>query len=132
MKVNTPYFGTHIDLGNTLKYDDLTGFDTYVKRISVQIADTTDKLIMDAITRIAIEEGITDLYVLDKQNIVAALKKQIPEKVKYLDRHGAGYDYWNKDYYNCTACGRRLRNKQHDPYCPRCGQALDWGDEDNV
>ena len=58
-----------------------------------------------------------------------AFEKQIPKKVKYKNRHGDGADLWNLDYYNCPACGRRLRNKQHDPYCGRCGQALDWGDE---
>ena len=57
---------------------------------------------------------------------IKALEKQIARKVKYNNRHGEGYDLWNKDYYNCPACGRRLRNKQHDPHCPKCGQALDW------
>lgn len=57
---------------------------------------------------------------------LVALEKQIPKPVKYLNRHGDGADYWNKDYFNCPACGRRLRNKKPDPYCPRCGQALTW------
>ena len=57
---------------------------------------------------------------------IKALEKQIASKVKYNNRHGEGYDLFNKDYYNCPACGRRLRNKQHDPYCPKCGQALLW------
>ena len=57
-----------------------------------------------------------------------ALEKQIPKAVKYNNRHGSGYDFYNRDYFNCPACGRRLRNKQKDPYCGRCGQAIDWGD----
>lgn len=114
MELKTPYFGTHIDLGNTLKYEDLTGFDTYVKRISVQIADTTDKLIMDAITRIAIAEGITDVYVLDKQNIVTALKKQIPQKPK-------------GDGCFCPVCGEDVLMNVTN-YCCICGQALDWNE----
>jgi hypothetical protein len=57
---------------------------------------------------------------------IVAIKKQIPEPVKYLNRHGDGSDLWNKDYFNCPACGRRLRNKKPDPYCPRCGQAITW------
>lgn len=56
-----------------------------------------------------------------------AIEKQIPKKVKYLNRHGDGSDLWNKDYYTCPSCGRRLRNKQHDKHCGRCGQALEWG-----
>lgn len=57
-----------------------------------------------------------------------ALEKQIPRKVKYLNRHGSGSDLYNKDYFNCPSCGRRLRNKQKDNHCGRCGQALDWSD----
>lgn len=55
---------------------------------------------------------------------IKALEKQIPKEVKYLNRHGGGYDLYNKDYYNCPTCGRRLRNKKLDPYCPRCGQKI--------
>ena len=57
---------------------------------------------------------------------VEALEKQIPIKVKYKNRHGEGYDLLNEDYYNCPACGRRLRNKQKDKHCGRCGQTLEW------
>lgn len=61
-----------------------------------------------------------------RQMAISALEKQIPKPVKYLNRHGDGGDLWNKDYFNCPSCGRRLRNKKPDPYCPRCGQALIW------
>ena len=57
---------------------------------------------------------------------IPCLEKQIPKPVKYLNRHGDGADLWNKDYFNCPSCGRRLRNKKPDPFCPRCGQALMW------
>ena len=57
---------------------------------------------------------------------IDALRSRIPQPVKYLNRHGDGKDYYNKDYFNCPACGRRLRNKKPDPFCPRCGQALAW------
>ena len=62
--------------------------------------------------------------------VISAIEKQIPKKVKYLNRHGDGPDYYNKDYFNCPSCGRRLRNKQKDAYCGRCGQALDWSDNE--
>jgi ribosomal protein S27AE len=60
---------------------------------------------------------------------IKALEKQIPQVVKYNNRHGDGYDHYNRDYFNCPACGRRLRNKQKDPYCGRCGQAIDWSEQ---
>lgn len=65
-------------------------------------------------------------YAVAFEMAIDALKKQIPKKVKYLNRHGDGPDLWNQDYYTCPSCGRRLRNKQHDNHCGRCGQALDW------
>ena len=55
------------------------------------------------------------------------LEEQVTaRKVKYLNRHGEGYDRYNDDNFSCPNCGRKLRNKQKDPYCPRCGQLLDW------
>ena len=86
--------------------------------------------------RMTIEEAIKDI----KENIkpvvggksldiaIEALEKQNAKKVRYKNRHGAGYDTYNKDYYNCPSCGRRLRNKQTDNHCGRCGQKLDWGE----
>jgi hypothetical protein len=61
-----------------------------------------------------------------KMVLSKALEKQIAKKVKYLNRHGDGYDLYNVDYFHCPSCGRRLRNKQKDPHCGRCGQAIDW------
>lgn len=68
---------------------------------------------------------LREMHEAEKLALVA-LEKQIPKPVKYNNRHGDGADYWNKDYFNCPACGRRLRNKKPDPFCPRCGQALTW------
>lgn len=58
--------------------------------------------------------------------LVDSLEKRVSQKVKYVNRHGDGYDTYNRDHYYCPACGRRLRNKQHDNCCGRCGQSLDW------
>ena len=60
------------------------------------------------------------------ETAIEALKKQMAKKVVYSNRHGQGRDLWNKDFFNCPACGRRLRNKQRDIYCGKCGQKLDW------
>lgn len=68
---------------------------------------------------------LREMHEAERLSIVA-IKKQIPRPVKYNNRHGDGADLWNKDYFNCPACGRRLRNKKPDPFCPRCGQALTW------
>ena len=54
--------------------------------------------------------------------------KATPMKVIHDNKHGSGIDCKNVDFYNCPRCRRRLRNKQHDNYCGRCGQRLNWSD----
>lgn len=72
------------------------------------------------------EHATTDavLYYMDR--ILEALDKQVTKEVVYSNRHGNGADTKNMDHYYCPACGRRLRNKQKDLYCGRCGQKLNW------
>lgn len=65
-----------------------------------------------------------------KQVLEELIEKKTPAKVKYENRHGSGIDYYNRDAFKCPSCNRRLRNRQHDPYCPKCGQRIDWSDED--
>ena len=50
-----------------------------------------------------------------------ALEKQIPKKVEVIDK--------NYGYYSCRACGSAVTYRVHK-YCCRCGQALDWGDDE--
>lgn len=56
------------------------------------------------------------------------VNKVTPMKVIHDNKHGSGIDCKNVDFYNCPRCRRRLRNKQHDNYCGRCGQKLEWSD----
>ena len=48
----------------------------YAKALA-QLIDMTDKVIYDAIIATAIEEGITDLYLLDKQFVIEALREKL-------------------------------------------------------
>lgn len=53
--------------------------------------------------------------------------KETPKKVKYIikesiDRYLPVFEH----LYFCPSCGRRLRKRQHDNYCGRCGQSLNW------
>lgn len=62
-----------------------------------------------------------------------ALEKQIPKKPEY---YGNGYSGGKLvyDYAKCPVCGRN--DFEYDinnwgcKYCPDCGQALDWSDNE--
>lgn len=47
------------------------------KNISVQVANMLDNEIMTAIVNLARENGITDLFVLDKKFVLDALKEKL-------------------------------------------------------
>ena len=58
---------------------------------------------------------------------IEALEKQIPKVA-----HGRYTDY------KCPVCGRRIRSGKgsssygrRDNFCQRCGQAIDWSDEND-
>ncbi len=86
--------------------------------ICTRVRDGVDGKILEACQQVDVS--------LDKPRLLQLLKKDRPEKVVYFNCHGAGYDLSHKDRYHCPTCNRRLRNKQPDPYCPGCGQHLDW------
>ena len=59
---------------------------------------------------------------------IEALKKRIPMRMPGT--------YTN---YKCAVCGRRIRSgkgsscfKSRDNFCQRCGQAVDWSEEDDA
>ena len=55
----------------------------YAKALA-QLIDMTDTAIYDAIIATAIEEGITDLYLLDKKFVIEALREKLErEKEKH-------------------------------------------------
>lgn len=66
-----------------------------------------------------------DVIMVNAQKIYEALEKQIPKKHKMVD-----------NVLYCSACesyhGRYgdIRIPVGSKYCPYCGQALDWSEED--
>ena len=114
-------FGTHISMPCNLELEnDVT---SAIQKVAVQMQERVDDNIIREIVKAAKEQGITDLYILDKQNIIAAMRKQIP--VKPLNPCGR----WGGKAKggNCPVCGSHTTSSVSN-YCRKCGQALDWSD----
>ena len=125
-----PSFGEHITIQQPpLQVDGDSGIMKFVQKIVVDIKDNLENKITEAVIEAAKEQGITDLIVLDKKAIIAALQKQIPKKP---DLEGDGYDENCELIYDtgyCPNC-RHIFEVDYDATkcCPVCGQALDWSD----
>ena len=126
MEDNKSLYGEHY------KFQD-NSFATSVNEITQKIAvimnDNLENAIVDKIIQEAKQEGVTDLFVLNKQSIMEAIKKQIPAKPvkknpvcysKSID----GEEHYAYDYH-CPLCDVKVNSEKH--HCP-CGQALDWSD----
>lgn len=65
--------------------------------------------------------GQKDLYDAEFESALAlaieALEKQIPKK-----------PYWEYGVWHCKSCG--LDVFRDDSFCPVCGQAIDWKDDE--
>ena len=67
----------HIELENIY---DVVDDCKIRKNIVAQIVDMTDKVILETIIEFAKSEGITDLYLLDKEFIKTALVREIARR----------------------------------------------------
>lgn len=63
-----------------------------------------------------------------------ALEKQIPRKPidKTKPDDTASLAYENCNIVVCPTCGRRLKLKSKGKYCDKCGQKLDWREENDI
>ena len=73
-------------------------------------------------------EDYEPLLAEEKQAIdkaVETLKKQIPKKPL------GGFDFANNEYKICCECSAIVKDGEWEAqYCPDCGQALDWSDNE--
>ena len=117
-KKRFPSFGKHITIQQPLLQDDGNSEKMkLVQNIVVDMKDNLENKITEAIVEAAKEQGITDLIVLDKKAIVAALQKQVP-KAPIPFNPDKGF------FYECSMCGRLVSKNML--YCSYCGQALEW------
>ena len=95
-------------------------------KLVVQQVKRIDRAIMGTIREIAKDAGITDVYLVDENFVVNALKRQIPMEP---DSHE---HQWHM-YHNCPVCGNNLKPPgvlqfKNGSYCDQCGQKIQWGD----
>lgn len=114
----------HFELPDKFKLNLGEDCASAVNKMLAQVADATDKLIVDAIIKYATENGFSDAYIIDEEFVKSALEKQIPKKA-HISLHGT--TDWNTKC-RCPVCRKDVFGTQK--YCGNCGQALDWGESE--
>ena len=65
-------FGIHFEMPDLL--------NSTVRKVAIVQEEMISNALIDEVIKIAIEQGFTDLYVLDKRKIINALSKQMPSR----------------------------------------------------
>ena len=106
----------HFDTPQIIHQIDDNGMNKYitsiVEKIHVASIERHDKALIDGIINVAKEKGITDLYILNKDSIIEALSKQIPQPLKLFEEYML---------YGCPRCQYDIKCED---YCPGCGQKI--------
>ena len=116
-----PEFGSRYQFPENIRFE----YDGYVGKVTneivVQMAEKYDAYLADKIAMAAMAEGISDITVLNKEAIMGAMRKQVPQ-----------LPIMNQDEILCPACKWDMMGvwdypDVRDPkYCPECGQRLKW------
>lgn len=123
--------GQHIDLGQTMLEQALLADGTvygFTGRAAVAFAKATDEMLLDAVIQKAKENGITDLFVLNEDFILSAIREKMEHEgenaarwVPFVPPLSAG-----DMLYRCSECFRTADGGR-TPYCPNCGAKMDLG-----
>ena len=105
-----------------IKTTEDTSAESLTQKILVVMRDNIDNAIVGEIVKTATAEGVTDLAILNKAEIIKALEKQIPKVAEHEDV------VWSI----CPCCGGSVCNdtehavNREVSYREHCGQAIDW------
>lgn len=89
--------GRHIDLSQTMLEQTLLADSTvygFTERAAVAFAKSTDEMLLDAIVKKAKENGITDLYVLNEDFILEAIREKMERKDEKAIIHCRACRHW--------------------------------------
>lgn len=81
-------------------------------------------------------DDFDDVFLQDIEALkvgISALEKQVPKKVIWENKKNSKtyLHPWGFPWACCPNCGSDMCDKYNDEFqfCPDCGQALDWSDE---
>lgn len=93
LKVPTPKFGED-EFGNY--------FASYTNKILAEVVDTSDKAIVEAIIKEATAQGVNELFLIDKEFIMSAIKHEIIRRKEAEITYGDIYADFRRRYPEMT------------------------------
>ena len=117
-----PDFGTRFQFPENIhvEYDGVVG--STQNEIAVRMAEKYEDFVVQQIAMEARAEGISDLTVLNKEAILDAIRKRIPQKPWYrVEEDSEG---WACPC--CHMCVETDHGRIRELYCSDCGQMIDW------
>lgn len=103
---------------------------TAMQKFAFRMAERWDNAFIEDIRKEAVASGFTEVAVMNKQEIMKALEKQIPKTIRRVQRYWGNGRPSYTDYY-CPVCSKQQkRNKGDEWFCERCGQKLIWEEHD--
>ena len=119
--MKAPDFGSRFSFPENQNFEFEDSIARVTGKICVQMAEQYDDAIIAEIANAARACGASDCVVLNKKAIMEALMKRNPMQ-PFEDSCGSMHRF------ECASCGALL-DKYTNLFCERCGQAIDWSDD---
>lgn len=118
--LKVPDFGSSFSFPENQKFELEDGIARLTGQICVQMAEQYDDAVIAEIVNAARACGVSDCVVLNKKAIIEALFRMTPKKP---------FEEWCGwlHRFECPSCGATI-DRYNNKFCARCGQAIDWED----